>query len=512
MRREWCLPSIFRHGRLLTFRHSRRQYCAKLKEWNLRKNLLASDKDKIIDKIVAARLLGQTITEVRQENRPVDLKSLLKHAQSKLRSLYIDSSIAEEMRELHGTLARQDSKITSVADTSADEIQIIYQDFDNLELGSLELNPDENEWTVITSLDTIPPRHELGTNEQGVDMPHIQPALAYAPTFGLERIIKLSHDYILAALESRMRNTLAQPHEAQLLPWFPDTESSAMRAFWVDTKNALYMAKKRETGMTFSFASSACAAIQAPTNVETSIGTLKDVLATLSLTNANPCLQLRDHLLHYLSEILGLRYGTQHPLVLLCSELRQQTTDPQIYETALRSAMQFIGTKQGTQSPDTLSFRRELIRLLRRSQNLCQAEELCVEQEAYYVQQSGSNALVTRRATSDLVHILMAKKDLVRAMAICEDLLERSRQHLAKDFPDELAVYALEDLAELCELGGSSGRSLFLVHEAYFGAVRLWGAEASSTKCIFAKIQAASQLQQDVSPPTMCQQSFGMEL
>jgi hypothetical protein len=91
------------------------------------------------------------------------------------------------------------------------------------------------------------------------------------------------------------------------------------------------------------------------------------------------------------------------------------------------------------------------------------------------------------------VHVLIAKKELVQAMTICEDLMERTRRHLAKSFPDELAVYTLEDLAELCELHESPGRCLFLLHEGYFGAVRLWGAEASATEYILSKIQAASK-------------------
>jgi hypothetical protein len=485
MRREYRLPLTFSHLQALTIRPSRRQYCTKLKQWNLRKNLAASEKDQIIDKIVAARLLGRKIAEVRFDDRQIDLKSLLKHAQSQVLSSDI-GSIAEHVQNLHAKLTRRGSTRSAAADTSADHIQITYQDIDSSELGSPESDINADEWTILVTNPAATPPQRLAT-------PHVHPALAYAPTLGLEKIISLSQDYILVALESRMQNMPAQPHEAQLLPWFPDSESAAMHGFWTDAKNALYMAKKLEKDMTFTFASRACASIQTPTSVEINLGTLKDVLATLSPTNATSCLPLRDHLLHYLSGILAMRFGMQHPLVLLCGELRQETSNQEIYETALRFAIELIETAQGTQPSDTLVFRRELIRLLRRSGDLCRSGELCVEQEAYCVREFGIDALVTRRTTSDRVHILLAKKELVQAMEICEDLIERSRRHLGKAFPDELAVYALEDLAELCELHESPGRCLFLLHEAYFGAVRLWGAEASSTEYILSKIQAASK-------------------
>ncbi|KNG48397.1 hypothetical protein TW65_04919 [Stemphylium lycopersici] len=475
-----------KHG----FYATRRQYCTKLKQWNLRKNLAASDKDRIIDKIVAARLLGHTIAEVRFHDRQIDPKLLLKHAQSHVP--YSDTgSITNQVQILHRTRLRRDSTRPATAETTDDHIQIIYRGIASPESGSPKSDSDNEDWTVVVNGPvTKPSQYRLENNER-LYTPQVFPALSYSPTVGLEKIISLSQDYILATLESRIQSMLAPPDETHLLSWLPDVESAAMHSFWVDIKNSLYMAKKHEKNMTFTFASRACAAIQAPTTVETNLGTLKDVLATLSPTNARSCLPLRDGLLHYLSEILGMRFGMQHPLAILCGELRQETSNLEIYEIALRFAIELIEITQGTQPSDNLAFRRELIRLLRRSGALYESEKLCVEQETYCVREFGTDALVTRRATSDLVHVLMAKKELVQAMAICEDLIERSRRHLAKAFPDELAVYALEDLAELCELHESPTRSLFLLHESYFGAVRLWGAGASTTEYILSKIQVA---------------------
>jgi hypothetical protein len=371
MRREYCVRFAFRHLRVLTLRTSRRQYCAKLKQWILRKNLAASEKDQIIDKIVAARLLGRSIAEVRYSDRQINLKSLLKHAQSQLPSSDV-GSIAEQVQNLQRTLLRRGSTRSVAADTSADQIQVIYQDIDSPESGSPKSDSDQDEWTVIANGSAaIPTHNRLEDNEVGLNTPHILPTLAYAPTLGLEKIISLSQDYVLAALESRMQNMPTKSHAAHLLPWFPDSESAAMHSFWVDVKNALYTAKKHEKDMTFTFASRACEAIQDPTSVEINLGTLKDVLATLSPTNANSCLPLRDRLLHYLSEILSMRFGMQHPLVLLCGELRQETSTHEIYETALRFAIELIEIAHGSQPSDTIVFRRELVRLLRRSGDLC---------------------------------------------------------------------------------------------------------------------------------------------
>jgi len=73
----------------------------------------------------------------------------------------------------------------------------------------------------------------------------------------------------------------------------PVLRSPAMRRFWIDAKNALYLAKKKIPDMAFTIALRACAAVEVLTAADINLGTLEDVITILSPTNANAHLQLR---------------------------------------------------------------------------------------------------------------------------------------------------------------------------------------------------------------------------
>jgi len=91
----------------------------------------------------------------------------------------------------------------------------------------------------------------------------------------------------------------------------------------------------------------------------------------------------------------------------------------------------------------------------------------------------------------ELAHIYNVSERYDSAKAVCENILLRSRQE-ARQFVllNEPAIYAMEDLAELCMLQGDSERSLNLLRKAHDAAFWLWGTDAQSTFCISKKLQA----------------------
>lgn len=297
-------------------------------------------------------------------------------------------------------------------------------------------------------------------------------------TQSLERIVFYCKDFILKGWND---GTTAHRNSV---------DRSEMDSYWTDIANALYMVKKEHIDLAWKFTDQACERARAGSFFDRpDIGTLKNLLSILSTINSSLLPNLRDTILEYLTELFQIRLHPLHPLVHICRVLQSEPTNVEISERALRSVLNLLEVSIGEIHTDTLQIRQALIRLLRRSGNHDASKLLCEEHLDICTNSFGQNALPSRRATQDLTHILMAKGEFDKAFEISKKQMERTREFLGRDFPDELAVYTIEDLAELHAKREQADEAIFILHEAYFGARRLWGETASSTVYIREKIR-----------------------
>lgn len=215
--------------------------------------------------------------------------------------------------------------------------------------------------------------------------------------------------------------------------------------------------------------------------VQHPLAILRDVFATISPVNTRMCPEVRVQLLRYLAVMSKIKFGDAHPLTLICHHLQMDAGCRKISETALRLMLDVSQKNLGQGHLQVFQLKRTLIVLLRRDHELSTSESLSIALVRSSEQAFGQNHVQTRLAMSELVHIYNDQRWYGRAKNICEEVLRRSRLDLGDNYPDSRCVYAMEDMAELCDSQGDTRQSEFWLRKAFSGALKVWGKVPSTT-------------------------------
>jgi hypothetical protein len=283
------------------------------------------------------------------------------------------------------------------------------------------------------------------------------------------------------------------PQSLLSLPVKKESPSVCLNAlFWSKIKSAIYFLKKGSPELSWPLLSQACAMV-ADLLVQHPIAFLRDVFATISPINTRICPAVRVQLLQYIAAMSNIKFGGAHPLTLICHHLQMDAGCRKTSETALSLMLNVFQESLGQGHLQVFQLKRTLIVLLRRDQEFSAAETLNIALVRSSERVFGQNHEQTRLAMSELVHIYNDQRSYHRAANICEEVLRRSRLDLSHNYPDSRCVYAMEDMAELCDSQGDMFQSEFWLRKAFSGALKVWGKGPSTThildklRCVLTK-------------------------
>lgn len=309
--------------------------------------------------------------------------------------------------------------------------------------------------------------------------------LVYANTAPLENLLRLCCLCLRQRFESHQPLGSLESNDLEQT----QTLSSSHSIFWSGIKNGIYLQSLGSSTTSWQVISTACHDLMA--QLPDDIDTLREIFATLSPVRSNVNHQLRSHVLTYLAGVFSIKRGETHAIAMICRDLLRADCSNEALERALDFTANRMEQTLGESHAHVLRCRRAQITSLRRSGKLDAAERLSVSHIATTTRAYGRCDKYTRRAMSDLVHIYSEKKDYETARIICEDVIRRSQVAggtCAK--LDEAAIYAMEDLVELCVVQGNVDCCAGILHQARDAAFLLWGADAAPSVSISYKLRS----------------------
>ena len=263
------------------------------------------------------------------------------------------------------------------------------------------------------------------------------------------------------------------------------------KKFWTDVKNGIYFLKCGSYKLAWPLLRDAGQRVLTLCEYQP-LNLLSEIYATLSPTNTQVCPALRVELLQLFARTASGKLGTSHPLAIICDQL-QRDAEP---ETSVRALQLMINESQTHLSPQTLELyklKRTLTGLLRRKKEYVSAEALCRSLIKSTSGAFGNDSELTRVAMSEYVHILTDQLYYEKALEVARAVLESALRDLGAIFPDERSIYAMEDMAEICERLGQLDQAIWWLQQAETGALRIWGQE-HTTKHIQDKLAVARGL------------------
>jgi lipopolysaccharide biosynthesis regulator YciM len=130
-----------------------------------------------------------------------------------------------------------------------------------------------------------------------------------------------------------------------------------------------------------------------------------------------------------------------------------------------------------------------LVQMYRRRREFSRAEELVKPLIASSETVHSKNHAYPRLAFSQYVYIMNDQNRYVEALGIAEDVLVRAQLQLGNAYPDDSVVYAMEDLAEICDNLEMMNDTIEWLRKASRAALSIWGNQPS-TLHILDKLEA----------------------
>jgi tetratricopeptide (TPR) repeat protein len=207
---------------------------------------------------------------------------------------------------------------------------------------------------------------------------------------------------------------------------------------------------------------------------------LKDVFATISpiATRKRPTLRLQ--LLREFRQGSERKLGANHVLTELFHILCREEGSDELSVAVLRAMLEETRRILQPQHPELFELQRTLVRLYRRIRYMTEAElsgwSLVEASENIY----GKNHVNTRLALSECVYIYNDNGRYDNALSIAEDILHRAQLNLGQDYPDYQSIYAMEDVAEVCDNLGRINDAIDWLRKASRAALKVWGDQSST--------------------------------
>lgn len=263
---------------------------------------------------------------------------------------------------------------------------------------------------------------------------------------------------------------------------------SQNRLFWTKVKSGIYYLKMKNDLLARRELSQASQMI--PSLCESQpFSFLKDMYATISPVASRVRPALRSELLRLFRRHSVAKLGPDHIFSEICRILCAEEGSDELSITALRAMLDTARRILPCEDPETFELQRTLVRLYRRNREFAQAEELSLSLIESTEGLSGETHVNSRLALTEYVYILNDQGRYEKALNVAEDVLHRAQRGLGPTYPDERSVYAMEDVAEICDKLGRISDSIDWLRTASRAALELLG-NHSATIHILDKLEA----------------------
>lgn len=283
--------------------------------------------------------------------------------------------------------------------------------------------------------------------------------------------------------------------DGKLADVFSVGTTSASKRFWSNIDNGIYLLKiesqfedpKKRSRQGFREARSLASSAM----VSQPFDFYRKILATLSPANTSICPAHREHILGYLAEEAGTLFTSRHPIRELCNALNQDGGDSHVPASALFALQGLLNETFGPSNSASHKLTDTIISLMRRMGDTERAQIFA--EAAFELARSdhGRGSMQARKAAVELSHILTkrGRHDLTLPLlqeVVTEPAQDADRISAATRFEpiyrkDEIAIYAMEDIAEYHVRVQDVAQAVLWLSRARIFALELWGDSVSTS-------------------------------
>lgn len=263
------------------------------------------------------------------------------------------------------------------------------------------------------------------------------------------------------------------------------------RTMWTNIKSAIYYWKvpKNHGGNNYSLARTEFSKVgQKLFSVVRSqpFPLLKDMHSTLAPAAMGNTFNLRTEILREYRQAARHCLGPTHTFTQICDAMVENDGSDELSVTVLRIMLYESELVLPAEHPELFELHRALIRLYRRTREYVQAEEAALT----LIQKT--IGLQARLALTEYVYILCDQGRYEEALPWAEGVNDCAKRDLGQGYPDEKAIYGMEDIADICEKLGRTEDSIHWLRQAFPAALSIWG-DSPSTIHIWEKLEAGHE-------------------
>lgn len=462
-------------------------YLTRFKKWNVHKNTSAEAKDTLCTRLLEDYANGRDMPHLTVKQ----LRKLLRHCRSKSTKGWTVINIQNLLRAMEDPVSvpaenRLDCLTTDLSNDSTDDNQSDMTPRYTPSSSSTPESTGSSQFEPATPLVSLP-----GDNVGELPRQFLSSTGKYT---ALEEVLRLTRAYYGTKLQqyALSRATSNNPDMGAGATFSCSLESSICsasqnRAFWTNVKSGIYFMKMKSYHLAWPLLRKAGEMVPLLCEQQP-FALLKHIYSTISPINTRICPAIRIEQLRLFARSAYERLGPNHPFPTICYRLWMDEGSDEMSTTALYLMLEDCEKVLPTGDVELFELKRTIVRFLRRTRDFSKAETLSLSLIEGTEMQHGKNDVKTRLAISELVYILNDQSRYEEALAIARDVVYRGQQDQGHAFPDEQSVYAMEDVAEVCEKLGRTGHSIFWLRKALRGALNMWS-NKPATIHIFDKLE-----------------------
>ena len=465
------------------------QYTYRFREWNVQKYTRQKTIDELLDDIIDRHHRGLPPPQFTVK----DLDKLRRRCRQRekdnpnpiLKSLLLqmrDSPLMAMASPAKSENTQESAKIKESersSDTSADETPSNFSD-DEFDLGTRD---DDFEILDHSPLQN----HDGNSGDRDIEfcIANLQIS-SLSQTSGLEEVLRLTQSHYQISIQHYLNsaaNNMMEVNKATASQ--PDglyenlVDSLAFnRTFWTKIKSGIYYLKEGKDSEDLAIALLKESSAMIPALCRQQPFTMwKDIFATLSPVN----IAVRQA---FLSGLLRALTGgaheacvqhPEHPFPLICDRLGNETLFQEASTMGLRLLHQTSLESLPAGHEEIYEVQRTFIRLLRRQGKLADAERLSKSFIERSASQYGRCSERARLAMTERIYVLNDQGRFQDSKGLAESVIEKgNRNSQIEPIPNQRHVYAMEDLAFICDRLGLTREAISWLRRAQKHALLLW--------------------------------------
>lgn len=409
-----------------------------------------------------------------------------------IRQVLAETGDAPNIRSSTPTEYQDDREQWFMVRTSRDDRTPLHQSSSPSETGLKDI-------TSVDSNSSFPIQHDSNVaaiNETTVTLPFRRTSLIPQPSQfndkykNMQTLFNLTRDYYnyrLQVYSFHFKGYYAGSHESTLEPNDNVDTLVQTKKFWTKIKNVFYFLKMDEQGLWKAELTEASEMIPALCE-KPSLTLLKDMYGTLSPKATYIRSSVRFDIFRSFKNCAESKLGSNHIFTKICYNLYKHDGDDELSLAMLQVMLDETKRILPEHHPEVFELQRTLIRLFRRNEEFQKAEDLFWTSVKITQDIHGPNHLNSRLAWTEYLYIRQSQGRYEEALNVALEILQRGQANKVEQNPNIRSVYAMEDIAALCEKLGRVNDAILWLRRALSDAISIQS-DSRSASHIFSKLQ-----------------------